>query len=235
MRLSSTICTIGWLAIYLAKVPVFIAEIVPKNLQGVLATANRLLMVIGLSTAFIVGGFELFLVFFYFLASVSSQSPQIVDQGWSPERVDSLRALRGKNANISHEETEIQDYIETLEHFPNVTIKGLFQKKYIRSVIVGVGLMVVQQVGGVNGIMFHASQIFVSAGACPPCLEAYVFISKFLSDALLFFAPILQIVVTVLGAALIDGVGRRPLLMVSASGLLAGSLLIGVAFFLRYT
>ncbi|KAB1206838.1 Sugar transporter ERD6-like 5 [Morella rubra] len=51
-----------------------------------------------------------------------------------------LQCLRGRNADIS------------------------FQRKYARSLIVGVGLMVLQQFGGVNGISFYASAIFISAG-----------------------------------------------------------------------
>jgi SP family sugar porter-like MFS transporter len=63
MRISATICIFGWLSLHLAKgvimlyfgrillgfstgilsyvVPVFIAEIAPKNLRGGLATSNQ--------------------------------------------------------------------------------------------------------------------------------------------------------------------------------------------------
>nr|XP_011462679.1 PREDICTED: sugar transporter ERD6-like 16 isoform X2 [Fragaria vesca subsp. vesca] len=67
MRMSSVICTAGWLAIYFSQgailldigrfltgygislfsyvVPVFIAEIAPKNLRGGLATLNQLFII----------------------------------------------------------------------------------------------------------------------------------------------------------------------------------------------
>lgn len=41
---------------------------------------------------------------------------------------------------------------------------SLFSMDDLRLVQVGVGLMIVQQFGGVNGIGFYASSIFVSAG-----------------------------------------------------------------------
>ncbi|KAJ8643589.1 hypothetical protein MRB53_005337 [Persea americana] len=69
-----------------------------------------------------------------------------------------------KDADISKEAAEIQDYIETLTHVPNASIEDLFQRKYALSVIVGVGLLIFQQFGGINGIGFYASETFVSAG-----------------------------------------------------------------------
>ncbi|GKC86314.1 sugar transporter ERD6-like protein 7 [Tanacetum coccineum] len=75
-----------------------------------------------------------------------------------------LRKLRGKDADISEEADEIQDYIQTLEKLPKANLFDLFQKRYSRSIIIGVGLMVCQQFGGINGICFYTSSIFESAG-----------------------------------------------------------------------
>nr|GMD17115.1 sugar transporter ERD6-like 7 [Ipomoea batatas] len=77
MRVSSIFCVAGWLAIYFAEgvlvmdigrlatgygmgvfsyvVPVFIAEIAPKELRGALTTLNQLMIVTGVSVAFIIG------------------------------------------------------------------------------------------------------------------------------------------------------------------------------------
>ncbi|XP_043719143.1 sugar transporter ERD6-like 7 [Telopea speciosissima] len=252
MRLASTICIIGWLAVYFATgailldlgrfimgygigilsyvVPVFISEIAPKNLRGALATANQLLIVIGISVAFTVGAFVNWrilaltgivpcIILLVGLCFIPESPRWLAKVGHQREFEAALRALRGQNANISQEEAEIQDYIESLQQFPKVTIIDLFHKKYIRSVIVGVGLMVFQQFGGINGIVFYASQIFVSAGF-PPNVGNILY-------------ALLQVVVTAVGATLIDRAGRRPLLMVSASGLLAGSLLIAMSFYFK--
>ncbi|CAI9293434.1 unnamed protein product [Lactuca saligna] len=45
-----------------------------------------------------------------------------------------LRKLRGKDADISEEADEIQDYIETLQKLPKAKIFDLFQRRYLRSV-----------------------------------------------------------------------------------------------------
>jgi MFS transporter, SP family, ERD6-like sugar transporter len=83
----------------------------------------------------------------------------------------------------------VQDFTEKLQCLPKSKMLDLFQKDYIHAVTVsilnmsciegkcfccflknqfrgqvGVGLMALQQFGGVNGICFYASEIFVSAG-----------------------------------------------------------------------
>jgi SP family facilitated glucose transporter-like MFS transporter 8 len=58
----------------------------------------------------------------------------------------------------------MQEFIESIESLPKAGIQDLFSRSYIRPVIIGVGLMVLQQFVGINGILFYASETFVSAG-----------------------------------------------------------------------
>ncbi|KAK1292541.1 Sugar transporter ERD6-like 16 [Acorus calamus] len=131
-----------------------------------------------------------------------------------------LRKLRGKDADISEEASDIQDYIDTLQRLPKANILDLFQRKHARAVIVGVGLMVAQQFGGINGIGFYASEIFVSAG----------FPSGNLGTILM---GVIQVPITALGVILMDKSGRRPLLMISATGTFLGCFLAGISFYLK--
>ncbi|MFS7975912.1 putative major facilitator, sugar transporter, major facilitator superfamily [Helianthus anomalus] len=130
-----------------------------------------------------------------------------------------LRKLRGKNADISDEADEIQDYIETLEKLPKTKLWDLFQRRYSRSVIIGVGLMVCQQFGGINGVCFYTSSIFESAG--------------FPGDLGTIIYALVQIVVTALNALFLDKAGRKPLLLVSATGLVLGCLTTALSFYLK--
>ncbi|KAL6493860.1 hypothetical protein OROGR_031769 [Orobanche gracilis] len=127
----------------------------------------------------------------------------------------SLVRLRGKNSNISAEAAEIRDYTRALEQLKDPRIIDLFQRKYAHSLIVGLGLMVLQQFGGVNAIAYYASAIFSSAGK--------LVLSKCVSDVPL----------TVLGTLLMDKSGRRPLLLVSVAGTCLGCFLIGLSFLLQ--
>ncbi|KAF3530607.1 hypothetical protein DY000_02040831, partial [Brassica cretica] len=75
-----------------------------------------------------------------------------------------LQRLRGESADISYESSEIKEYTCRLSQISEDSIFDLFQEQYSKSLLVGVGLMVLQQFGGVNGIVFYASSIFVFAG-----------------------------------------------------------------------
>ncbi|KAK1428271.1 hypothetical protein QVD17_17101 [Tagetes erecta] len=252
MRISSIFCIGGWLAIYLAEgpvpldtgrlatgygmgvfsyvVPVFIAEIAPKQLRGLLTAANQLLIIAGVSVSFVIGtilhwrtmaltGLVPCVVLLVGLSFIPESPRWLATAGKQTEFDYALRELRGKDVDVSEEAAEIKDYIETLEKLPKARLLDLFQNRYIKSVTIGVGLMVFQQFGGINGFCFYASSIFASAG--------------FPADIGTIIYAILQVVVTALNALFIDKAGRKPLLLVSVAGMTLGCLLTAASFYMK--
>ncbi|KAI3882737.1 hypothetical protein MKW92_012330 [Papaver armeniacum] len=252
LRTSAAFCVAGWLSIYFAKgalaldfgrlatgygmgvfsyvVPVFIAEISPKNLRGALTALNQVMIASGVFASYLMGTILTWRVLAIFsllpcaimligLFLIPESPRWLAKIGKQKEFEVALRKLRGKEADISGEADEIQDYLETLQKLPQAKMLDLFQKRYLRSVTIGVGLMVCQKFGGLPGILFYQSQIFVSVGF-PPDIGTNA-------------GAALQIVLTVLSAVLIDRAGRRILLLVSATGLVLGCLLCATAFFLK--
>ncbi|KAF3642928.1 Sugar transporter ERD6-like 16 [Capsicum baccatum] len=252
MRISSAFCVAGWLAIYFAQgalaldigrlakgygmgvfsyvVPVFIAEIAPRDLRGALTTINQLMICCGVSVSFIIGtmltwrtlalaGIIPCTILLFGLFIIPESPRWLAKIGHQKEFELALRRLRGKDADISEEAAEIQEYIETLEKLPKVNLLDLFQRRYSSSLIVGVGLMVFQQFGGINGICFYTGSIFESSG--------------FAADVGTIIYAIIQVPITALGAALIDRAGRKPLLLVSGTGLVIGCMLTGISFYLK--
>ncbi|KAF9604488.1 hypothetical protein IFM89_006843 [Coptis chinensis] len=139
--------------------------------------------------------------------------------GSSEEFEVALQKLRGKDADINVEAAEIQDYIDSLARLPKAKMLDLFHRRYMRSVIIGVGLMICQQFGGINGICFYTTEIFASAGFRP--------------DIGTTIYACLEVVVVSVGAMLMDKAGRRVLLLTSATGTVIGCLLTGLSFYMK--
>lgn len=218
-------CGIGLLSYV---VPVYISEITPKNLRGGFATVNQFMICCGASLAYVLGTFITWRTLAIIGVApcllqlvgllVTPESPRWLARFGHPGAFEAaLQKLRGKGTDISDEATGIKDFTEKLQQLPKSKMLDLFQKDYIRAVTVGVGLMVLQQFGGVNAICFYASEIFVSAG-----------FSSGNTGMLAMVA--VQIPMTGLGVLLMDKAGRRPLLMVSAVGTCLGCLLVGLSF-----
>lgn len=252
MGFAEIFCLLGWLLIAFSKtawwldlgrmlvgfgmgvisyvVPIFIAEITPKQLRGAFTTVHQLMICFGVSLTWLIGVF----VNWRTLALIGAipcliqlvglpftpESPRWLaknDQGLACEAA--LQRLRGQSKDISAELFEIQEYTELLKQFREPSVLDLFRRQYARSLIAGVGLMALQQFGGVNGIGFYVKSLFTLAG----------FSGNIGSIAL----AAVQIPMTALGVVLMDVSGRRPLLMISAAGTCLGCLCVALSFLFK--
>ncbi|KAJ3676336.1 hypothetical protein LUZ60_003748 [Juncus effusus] len=250
MAISDIFCICGWLSIVFSKnywyldsgrflvgcgiglfsyvVPVYIAEITPKNLRGGFATVNQLMICCGASLTYVVGTvvswrvlaiigvvpciFQLFGLIFI------PESPRwLAKVGQQQEFDRALQKLRGRDVDVFEEAEEIKEFTEKVKHQKEANLLDLFQKEYVHSLTVGVGLMALQQFGGINAICFYASEIFVSAGFSS-------------GNSGMIAMVIVQVPMTTLGVLLMDKAGRRPLLLVSAAGTCLGCFLVGLSF-----
>ncbi|XP_065618549.1 sugar transporter ERD6-like 5 isoform X3 [Quercus suber] len=208
--------------------PVYLAEITPKNLRGGFMSITQSMTGYGSSLTYLIGSI---IISWRTLAIIGSipcilmflglflipESPRwLVKIGKQREFEAALQRLRGVDADTSQEASDIKDYTDNLQQNSDDKIQNLFQRKYVHLLIVGVGLMLVQVLGGLYGFLFYMSEIFNSAVNFS---EEWIF-------------P-LQIPSIFLGASLIDKLGRRTVLMVSAMGNCLGCLLTGLSYLLQ--
>ncbi|TVU20286.1 hypothetical protein EJB05_36489, partial [Eragrostis curvula] len=212
---------IGWLAISFAKdssflymgrllegfgvgiisytVPVYIAEISPQNMRGVLGAVNQLSITIGILLAYVLGMF----VPWRLLAVIGMLPCTVLIPGlfFIPE---SPRWLAKMNL-MDDCETSLQ----VLRGFETDITAEL-----------GIGLLVLQQLSGINGILFYASSIFKAAGLTN-------------SDLATCALGAIQVIATGVTTSLLDRAGRRILLIISAAGMTISLLAVAVVFYLK--
>ncbi|KAG4916897.1 hypothetical protein JHK87_054454 [Glycine soja] len=252
MGFSQVFCILGWLAITFSKVawwlyvgrllvgcgigllsyvvPIYVAEITPKNLRGAFTAVHQLMICCGMSLTYLIGAYVNWrilatigiipcLVQLLSLPFIPDSPRWLAKAGRLKESDSALQRLRGKNADVYQEATEIRDHTEAFQKQTEASIIGLFQMQYLKSLTVGVGLMILQQFGGINGIVFYANSIFISSG---------------FSESIGTIAIVaVKIPMTTIGVLLMDKSGRRPLLLVSAVGTCVGCFLAALSFVLQ--
>jgi len=132
----------------------------------------------------------------------------------------SLQVLRGFDTDISVEVNEIKRSVASSSKRATIRFVDLKRKRYWYPLMVGIGLLVLQQLSGINAILFYSSNIFKSAGVSS-------------SNVATVGLGAIQVIATGVTTWLMDKAGRRLLLIVSSSIMTASLLLVSVAFFLE--
>ncbi|KAH0880137.1 hypothetical protein HID58_067531 [Brassica napus] len=194
-------------------VPVYIVEIAPKRIRGAFSAVSMLVMCASMAFSFLVGS----VISWQNLALFSTvpcvlefaglffipESPRWLSRnGRVKESEVALQRLRGNSTDITKEAAEIKKYMENLQESKEDGFLELFKPRYSRAVIVGIGLLVLQQLGGLSGYTFYMSSIFNKAG--------------FPNNVGVTIATVVQATMSVFGLIIVDKFGRRPLLMVLA-------------------
>jgi len=77
------------------------------------------------------------------------------------ESQKSLQWLRGKKVDITEELSMIEKvYIESEREAATSTMRELFKRKNILPLLISLGLMLFQQMSGINAVIFYTVQIF---------------------------------------------------------------------------
>ncbi|MDQ1912712.1 sugar porter family MFS transporter [Paenibacillus sp. GD4] len=217
--------------------PLYNAEIAPAKYRGRLVALNQLAIVTGIfltyfinlwiagagdeawavSTAwrwmFGVGAVPglLFLVLLFFVP----ESPRwLIKQGRAAEALPILLKIHG-------EEPARQEVLDIKESFRQEagTLRQLMSPGLRLALIAGVGLAILQQITGINAVMYYAPEIFKQTGAGTNASLIQTIMVGFIN--FLF---------TILALWLIDKVGRKALLLIGSASMTVCLIVIGTAF-----
>ncbi len=239
---------IGGLGVGAASVtsPVYISEVTPANVRGRLSSIQQVMIISGLTGAFVAnfalaryaggstaelwGGFSawrwmfwlqvvpaaIYLVALFFIP----ESPRyLMVKGREAEARDVLARLFG-GAEADRKVGEIRGSLAGDHHRPKLSDLKDARTGRIRPILwVGIGLAVFQQLVGINVVFYYGATLWEAVG--------------FTEDNSLqinILSGVLSIGACLLAIALIDRIGRRPLLLIGSAGMAVTLAVVAWAF-----
>ncbi|KAF9811309.1 hypothetical protein SFRURICE_002678 [Spodoptera frugiperda] len=214
--------------------PAYTSEIAQDSIRGTLGSYFQLMITIGILFAYVVGGYASVFVFnilctcipiifgvvFFFMP----ESPNfLVVKGKHDEAREALVRLRGSAYDVDYELNNLKARTEENERNKVSYIAALKKKTALKALLICYALMVFQQLSGINAVIFNTSQIFSDAGATiPPTISTIII-------------GVIQVIATFISSLVVDKLGRRILLLLSALVMCVCSTALGVYFFLQQT
>ncbi len=206
--------------------PLYIAEVSPARIRGRLVSVNQFAIVSGIMIVYFVNALVASLgddawneqvgwrwmfasgafpaIAFLILLCLVPESPRwLVKQG----QVDRARTILARLGGQQHAAVEIAEIQDAIAH-EGGSISQLFLPGMRVALLIGVGLAVLQQVTGINTVLYYGPEIFKKAGlGTMAALGQNVLIG------------VVNMALTVVAIWVVDRVGRKPLLLLGSAGM----------------
>jgi SP family arabinose:H+ symporter-like MFS transporter len=228
--------------------PMYIAEIAPASIRGRMVSFNQLNIVIGISTAFFSNylilklgqtdlswaeslrfgdwgwrwmlGIEALPAILYFFALLFvPESPRwLAMRGRDDEAHDVLERVSGSEQAAIDLRT-VKESIDVEAGQSGISIKALFHPSMKLVLTIGISVGILQQITGINSVFFYSPMIFEQSGIGTN--------ASFMQAVLV---GLVNLVFTIAAMALIDRLGRRPLLGAGMAGIAVCMLTLSYGF-----
>ncbi|MBV7294861.1 sugar porter family MFS transporter [Corynebacterium sp. TAE3-ERU12] len=213
-------------------VPMYLSEMAPPAIRGRLVSLNSLMIVIGQLVAFLTNsalassgswrwmlglGAVPGLVLLIGMAMLPDTPAQLARRGQTDKALRVLRAMRGPNATMDDIEVAEQSVADGGRRREWAQLKTPWIR---RSVIIAMIIGVVQQITGVNAIVYFAPTMMNRVGLSA---ENSVYTSILIGTV--------SVIMCAIGMMIVDHVGRRRILLVGLAG--CSLSLVGVAVVYR--
>ncbi|KAL1362393.1 hypothetical protein HN51_010661 [Arachis hypogaea] len=224
--------------------PMYIAETAPSSIRGLLISLKEFFIVLGMVAGYGIGSLLVDTVAGWrYMYGVSSPLAVIMGIGmcWLPAspRWLLLCAIQGKGDGENLKSTaihclcrlrgqavddsahrQVDEILAELAYVgeeKEVTFGEMFRGKCLKALTIGAGLVLFQQITGQPSVLYYAGSILQSAGFSAASDATRV------SILLGFF----KLIMTGTAVAVVDKVGRRPLLLGGVSGMAVSLFLLG--------
>ncbi len=213
-----------------ATAPLYIAELAPRYMRGALVTINQLAITVGILCSYLIGllfvqsqSWRLMFIIALFPAALQliimsffPESPRYLAKIGNLEKaLQILSRFRG-----TREDAELEiAHIQKMKKSEVSRFMAFLNKKTKPAIIAGVGLTIIQQITGINTIIYYAPTIFEFAG--------------YTSDKSALLATtwvgIVNVLMTFVAIYLVDKVGRKPLLQWGLLGMVISLIVLGLS------
>ncbi len=217
--------------------PVYIAECAPSSIRGRLVIVNTLLITLGQFVAGVVdGAFANVSQGWRWMLGLSCvpsslmligvlplpESPQwLLGRGRVEETIAVLQKLRGK-IDVNDEVESISATISANHHQQPASLREMLSVPPLRRALtIGCGVQLLQQIVGINTVMYYAAEIYSKAGFPD---TAAIWLSA--------LSPLSQSIGCLVSMYLIEQRGRRTLLLFSCVGVFFCLSVVGLSFYL---
>jgi len=228
--------------------PMYIAEIAPARLRGRMVSFNQLNIVIGISAAFfsnyliltmgqsdaswaeslrlaewnwrwMLGVETLPAILYFFALFVVPESPRwLALRGREDEALEVLEKVSGAE-QAAEDIRSVHQSIEAEAELGGVSLKALFHPSMKLVLTIGVSVGILQQITGINSVFFYSPMIFEQSGIGTN--------AAFMQAVLV---GLVNLAFTIAAMALIDKLGRRPLLGFGLTGIAVCMLTLSYGF-----
>lgn len=212
--------------------PMYTGEIAQKEIRGTLGSFFQLMITAGILFVYVLGaGLNVFwlsiicgllpILFGVIFVFMPESPTYLVSKNKIESAVKSIQWLRGSDYDYNAEIDELKAIEKNIKDNPVSIGSSLMLPITLKALTISLGLMFFQQLCGINAVIFYATDIF---------RDANTGIDANLSTIVV---GIMQVVATFVSVMVVDKLGRRLLLLVSASVMALSTICMGVYFYMQ--
>ena len=220
--------------------PLYIAEVAPARIRGRLVSLNQLAIIGGMVVVYFVNAYVASLgneswnvehgwrwmfgsetlpavLFFVLLFGVPESPRWLTKQNRGAEAL----AILARVAGPRQAETQMAEIREAIAQ-ESGSLRQVFEPGIRVALAIAVVLAVLQQITGINVVLYYAPEIFKSTGLAA---------GRAINDTVL--VGLVNLAFTLVAIGVVDRLGRKPLLLIASAGMGTSLALLGGAFYLE--